>query len=64
MEHQEYIATVTMMVMGKEFTFSIPYLEEEYDEEAIYEMAVEFVMETIIPTSYTIKPMESEVSYA
>lgn len=64
MEHQEYIATVTMMVMGKEFTFSIPYLEEEYDEEAIYEMAVDLIMETIMPTSYTIKPMESEVSYA
>ena len=64
MEHQEYIATVTMAVMGKEFTFSIPYREEEYDEEAIYEMAVELVMETIMPTLYTIKPMESEVSYA
>ena len=49
MEYKEYVATVTMMVMGKEFTFSIPYLEEEYDEEAIYEMAVELVMETIMP---------------
>lgn len=64
MEYQEYVAIVTMAVMGKEFTFSIPYLEEEHDEEFIYDMAVELIMDTITPISYTIKPMESEVSYA
>ncbi len=64
MDYTEYIATVTMMVMGKEFTFTIPYLEDEYDEETIYDMAVEHIMDTIRPMSYSIKPMESEVSYA
>ena len=64
MDYQEYIATVTMMIMGQEFTFTIPYLEEPYDEEDIYEMAIDLVTEEIRPISYTIKPMESEVSYA
>ena len=63
MDYTEYIATVTMEIMGEELTFTIPYLEDEYDEKTIYDMAVETVMETIIPISYTIKPMESEVSY-
>ena len=58
---QEYIATVQIEIMGKEITLPIPYLEEEYDKEVIYDMAVELIMELIRPISYTIKPMESEV---
>ena len=53
-----------MMIMGQEFTFTIPYLEEPYDQEDIYEMAIDLIREEIVPISYTIKPMESEVSYA
>ena len=64
MEYQDYVATVTVMIMGQELTFTIPYLEEPYDEEDIYEMAIDLITEEIIPISYTIKPMESEVSYA
>ena len=64
MEYQEYIATVTVEIMGQEFTFTIPYLEEPYDQEDIYEMAIDLIREEIVPISYTIKPMESEVSYA
>ena len=64
MEYQEYIATVTAVVMGHEITFTIPYLDGMYDEKSIYDMAEEMIMETIRFKSYDIKPMESEVSYA
>ena len=60
---QEYIATVQIEIMGKEITLPIPYLEEEYDEEVLYDIAVELIMELIRPISYTIKPMKSEVFY-
>lgn len=63
MDYTEYIATVTVMVMGKEFTFTIPYLDEPYDEESIYDMAEELIVETIEYKSFSIRPMECEMSY-
>ena len=63
MDYKEYVATVEVEIMGVRHTISIPYLEEEYDEDTIYDMAVETIMEQIVPLSYSIKPMESEVFY-
>ena len=63
MDYKEYVATVEVEVMGVRHTISIPYLEEEYDEDALYDMAAEIIEEQIIFISSSIKPMESEVFY-
>lgn len=63
MDYTEYVATVTMAVMGEEVTFKIPYLEEEYCEDDIYDMAAELIRDQIAPISYSIEPMASEVFY-
>jgi hypothetical protein len=64
MEYQEYIATVEVEIMGVKHLISIPYLEEEYDEDTLYDMAMEVIEEQIYFISSSIKSMESEVSYA
>ena len=63
MDYKEYVATVEVEVMGVRHTISIPYLEEEYDEDALYDMAAEIIEEQIYFMSSSIKPMESEVFY-
>ena len=64
MEYKEYIATVEVEVMGVRHSISIPYLDDEYDEDTLYDMAMEIIEEQICFMSSSIKPMESEVSYA
>ena len=63
MDYQEYIATVEVEIMGIRHTISIPYLEEEYDEDSLYDMAMEIVREQTYFISSSIKPMTSEVFY-
>ena len=63
MDYKGYIATVEVEVMGVRYTISIPYLDEEYDEDTLYDMAMELMEEQIYFMSSSIKPMESEVSY-
>jgi hypothetical protein len=63
MDYQEYIATVEVEIMGTRHTISIPYLEEEYDEDSLYDMAMEIVREQTYFISSSIKPMTSEVFY-
>ena len=64
MEYQEYIAIVEVEIMGVRHSISIPYLEEEYDEDTLYDMAMEIIEEQIYFMSSSIRPMTSEVSYA
>lgn len=64
MDYTEYVATVEVEVMGVRHSISIPYLEEEYDEDTLYDMAMEMIEEQICFMSSSIRPMESEVSYA
>ena len=64
MEYKEYIATVEVEVMGVRHSISIPYLDDEYDEDTLYDMAMEIIEEQICFMYSSIKPMESEVSYA
>lgn len=61
MEHKEYVATVEVEVMGVRHSIPIPYLEEEYEEKTIYNMAMEIIEEQIYMMSYSIRPMTSEV---
>ena len=63
MDHKEYVATVEVEVMGIRHTISIPYLEDEYDEDILYDMAMELIEEQIYFMSSSIKPMKSEVFY-
>ena len=63
MDYQEYVATVEVEVMGVRHSISIPYLEEEYDEDTLYDMAMEIIEEQIIFMSSSIRPMTSEVFY-
>lgn len=63
MEYKEYVATVEVEVMGVRHSISIPYLEDEYDEDTLYDMAMEVIEEQIYFMSSSIKPMESEVFY-
>jgi hypothetical protein len=63
MDYKEYVATVEVEVMGVRHTISIPYLEEEYDEDALYDMAAEIIEEQIYFMSSSIRPMASEVFY-
>lgn len=61
MSHKEYVATVEAEVMGVRYLIPIPYLEEEYDEETLYDMAMEIIEEQIYFMSASVKPMTSEV---
>lgn len=63
MDYKGYIATVEVEIMGVRHTISIPYLDEEYDEDTLYDMAMELIEEQIYFMSSSIKPMKSEVSY-
>jgi len=57
MNRKEYVATVEVEVMGVRYSIPIPYLEEEYEEETLYAMAMELIEEQIYMMSYTIRPM-------
>ncbi len=63
MDYKEYVATVEVEVMGVRHSISIPYLEEEYDEDTLYDMAMETIEEQIYFISSSIRPMASEVFY-
>lgn len=63
MDYKEYVATVEVEVMGVRYTISIPYLEEEYDEDTLYDMAMEVIEEQIVFMSSSVRPMTSEVFY-
>lgn len=63
MDYKGYVATVEVEVMGVRHSISIPYLEDEYDEDILYDMAMELIEEQIYFMSSSIKPMKSEVSY-
>ena len=63
MDYKEYVATVEVEVMGVRHSISIPYLEDEYDEDTLYDMAMELIEEQIYFISSSIKPMKSEVFY-
>ena len=57
MNYKEYVATVEVEIMGVRHLIPIPYLEEEYDEETLYDMAMEIIEEQIYMMSYSIRPM-------
>jgi len=63
MDYKEYVATVEVEVMGVRHSISIPYLDDEYDEDTLYDMAMEIIEEQIIFMSFSIRPMASEVFY-
>ena len=63
MDYKEYVATVEVEVMGVRHSISIPYLDDEYDEDTLYDMAMEIIEEQIIFMSSSIRPMVSEVFY-
>ena len=63
MDYQEYIATVEVEVMGVRHSISIPYLDDKYDEDTLYDMAMEMIEEQICFISSSIRPMTSEVFY-
>lgn len=63
MNRKEYVATVEVEVMGVRHSIPIPYLEEEYDEDTLYDMAMEIIEEQIYFMSASVKPMTSEVFY-
>ena len=63
MDYKEYIATVEVEIMGVRHSISIPYLDEEYDEDTLYDMAMEIIEEQIYFMSSSIRPMTSEVFY-
>lgn len=54
---KEYVATVEAEIMGVRYSIPIPYLEEEYEEETLYDMAMEIIEEQIYMMSYSIRPM-------
>lgn len=57
MNHKEYVATVEVEIMGVRYSIPIPYLKEEYDEEILYDLAMEIIEEQINFMSYSIRPM-------
>jgi hypothetical protein len=63
MDRKEYVATVEVEVMGVRHSISIPYLDDEYDEDTLYDMAMEIIEEQICFMSASIRPMASEVFY-
>ena len=63
MDYKEYVATVEVEVMGVRHSISIPYLDDKYDEDTLYDMAMEIIEEQIIFMSSSIRPMASEVFY-
>lgn len=63
MDFKEYVAIVEIEIMGTIYTISIPYLDEEYDEDSLYDMAMEIISDETRFISSSIKPMESEVFY-
>lgn len=63
MDYKAYVATVEVEVMGVRHSITIPYLDEEYDEDSLYDFAMEIIMEQIYFMSSSIRPMASEVFY-
>ena len=63
MSHKEYVATVEAEVMGVRYSIPIPYLDDKYDEDTLYDMAMEIIEEQICFISSSIRPMTSEVFY-
>ena len=63
MDYKEYVATVEVEIMGVRHSISIPYLDEEYDEDTLYDMAMEIIEEQTYFMSSSIRPMTSEVFY-
>ena len=63
MDYKAYVATVEVEVMGVRHSISIPYLDEEYDEDSLYDFAMEIIQEQIWFISSSIRPMASEVFY-
>lgn len=63
MDRKEYVAIVEVEIMGVRHSISIPYLEEEYDEDTLYDMAMEIIEEQIYFMSASVRPMASEVFY-
>ena len=63
MDYKAYEATVEVEVMGVKHSISISHLDGEYDEDSLYDMAMEIIMEQIYFISSSIKPMTSEVFY-
>ena len=63
MDYKAYVATVEVEVMGVRHSISIPYLDEEYDEDSLYDFAMEIIQEQICFISSSIRPMASEVFY-
>ena len=59
----DYVATIEVEVMGVRHTIPIPYLDEEYDEDTLYDMAMEIIEQQIHFMSASIRPMKSEVFY-
>ena len=57
MDYKEYVATVEVEIMGVRHSISIPHLEEEYDEDTLYDWAMEIIEEQIIFMSSSIRPM-------
>lgn len=57
MNHKEYVATIEVEIMGVRHSIPIPYLKEEYDEEILYDLAMELIEEQICFMSYSIRPM-------
>jgi len=63
MDYKGYVATVEVEVMGVRHSISIPYLDDEYDEDTLYDFAMEIIEEQICFISSSIRPMTSEVFY-
>ena len=40
MGYKEYVATVEVEIMGVRHSISIPYLDEEYDEDVIHTLTI------------------------
>ena len=57
MDYKAYVATVEVDVMGVRHTISIPYLDGEYDEDSLYDMAWEIIEDHIYFMSCSIRPM-------
>lgn len=63
MDYKAYIATVEVEVMGVRHSITIPNLDGEYDEDSLYDMAMEIIMDQICFISSSIRPMASGVFY-
>ena len=62
MDYKEYVATVEVEVMGVRHSISIPYLDEEYDEDSLYDST--WHEKGVGMDSYTADIVLSEVYYS